>query len=939
MARVDADRASRPGPSVVMAHAFVNGGATSDSERDITVGGVAMVHPRVFDGTDYVALGHLHGRQQISETVRYSGSPVAMSFSETSHTKGSWLVDIDEHGVRTEQVEAPVLRPLAILRGELADLLEHPDHRYAEGAWCQVTLTDAVRPLGAMEQVRRRFPHTLSLQFDPQGAPVPVTHVCRPRRPPLGGRRLLRLPHPCALGARRHRRRARRHRPCRGGGPTRPRRPRRRGLGLRASRGTGGRGVRLHRLSLTAFGPFAGTVDIDFDAVSSAGLFLIRGATGAGKTSILDAICFALYADVPGARPSGRSLRSDHAPRDAVPEVTLEFTASGRRFRVRRSPEFMRPKKRGDGETKAPASVVLHERVGGTWVGKDNRHDDVAAVLREVLGMGLEQFSKVVLLPQGEFAAFLRATPEARREVLERLFDVSSYAAVEDWLARERRRTADELAGQQQRLAIDLARLADAIADAPVAALADLPGWVDLEPHEVIEQCPRLHSLLEGYAAETLAALDAATTAARAASTRQQQAEQTLALQEKARQAAERLAELERGASLHQEARDALAGAARAAAVGGELKALSRAESALATAADIATGTGAGLARFGLDDRGPDGLLAWTETLHAHDESIAEAVRLERSTSERLARRQSLEATARAADEAVAALGARAATCEDACTEAEAHLARTTAAEASLEGLQARARDAERLLRVRLEHERAETERDDPARAHRRRPHHRAGAARETARPARGQAGQHGRRAGGAAGRRRAVPGVRVARPPRAGRAGRAGHQRGHRGRRGTVDGGPRGSRDPPASPRRGRHRGCGTARAARPRPAGPRRAARRAGRCHRRGCCRGGARTWTGGGRGCASGCPHRARVAGRAGRSAARGVGQRPHVARRARARPGRGHRGAARAARHPRAPVSVCVEPAGVRAHVEAGVAAGTRRQSPAGASGSG
>ncbi len=467
--------------------------------------------------------------------------------------------------------------------------------------------------------------------------------------------------------------------------------------------------MRLHRLSLTAFGPFAGTVDIDFDAISSAGLFLIRGATGAGKTSILDAICFALYADVPGARPSGRSLRSDHAPRDAVPEVTLEFTASGRRFRVRRSPEFMRPKKRGDGETRAPASVVLHERVGGTWVGKDNRHDDVAAVLREVLGMGLEQFSKVVLLPQGEFAAFLRATPEARREVLERLFDVSSYAAVEDWLARERRRTADELAGQQQRLAIDLARLADAIADAPVAALADLPGWVDLEPHEVIEQCPRLHSLLEGHAAETLAALDAATTAARAASTRQQQAEQTLALQEKARQAAERLAELERGAALHQEARDALAGAARAAAVGGELKALARAESALATAADIATGTGADLARFGLDDRGPDGLIAWTETLHAHDESIAEAVRLERSTSERLARRHSLEATARAADEAVAALAVKAATCENACTEAEAHLARTTAAGASLEGLQARAREAERVLRVRLEHDRAET--------------------------------------------------------------------------------------------------------------------------------------------------------------------------------------------------------------------------------------
>ena len=175
MERVRADRASRGGHSVVMAHAFVNGGATSDSERDITVGGVAMVHPRVFDGTDYVALGHLHGRQQIDETVRYSGSPVAMSFSEASHTKGSWVVDLDASGVRVEQLEAPVLRPLAVLRGDLSDLLERPDHRHAETAWCQVTLTDAVRPLGAMEQLRRRFPHTLSLQFDPQGAPVPVS--------------------------------------------------------------------------------------------------------------------------------------------------------------------------------------------------------------------------------------------------------------------------------------------------------------------------------------------------------------------------------------------------------------------------------------------------------------------------------------------------------------------------------------------------------------------------------------------------------------------------------------------------------------------------------------------------------------------------------------------------------------------------------------------
>ena len=174
MARVDADRAARGGPSVVMAHAFVTGGATSDSERDISVGGVSAVHPKVFAGADYVALGHLHGRQRVGEAVRYSGSPVPLSFSEAGHTKGSWLVDVTGSGVSVEAVDAPVERPLAVLRGDIDLLLTDPALTPAERSWCQVTLTDPVRPLGAMEQLRRRFPHTLVLQFDPQGAPVPV---------------------------------------------------------------------------------------------------------------------------------------------------------------------------------------------------------------------------------------------------------------------------------------------------------------------------------------------------------------------------------------------------------------------------------------------------------------------------------------------------------------------------------------------------------------------------------------------------------------------------------------------------------------------------------------------------------------------------------------------------------------------------------------------
>ncbi len=166
--------AGHPGPTVVMAHAFVAGGATSESERDIAVGGVAVVPSDVFDGVDYTALGHLHGRQQVAEGIRYSGSPVAMSFSEHAHTKGGLLVDLSGAAPVVEEVDAPVERPLAVLRGTLEELLADPRHTAAESAWCQVTLTDPVRPLGAMERVQRRFPHTLELRFDPQGAEVPL---------------------------------------------------------------------------------------------------------------------------------------------------------------------------------------------------------------------------------------------------------------------------------------------------------------------------------------------------------------------------------------------------------------------------------------------------------------------------------------------------------------------------------------------------------------------------------------------------------------------------------------------------------------------------------------------------------------------------------------------------------------------------------------------
>jgi exonuclease SbcD len=174
MRRVRADLAARPIRSVVLAHAFVAGGLPSDSERDISLGGVSVVSDSLFDGISYTALGHLHGRATLGETLRYSGSPLAYSFSEAAHTKGSWLVDLGADGVTsTTFVESPVPRRLSSISGELQTLLDDPGLAEAESHWVQATLTDPLRPDHPMERLRARFPHTLVLTFAPAGEPLP----------------------------------------------------------------------------------------------------------------------------------------------------------------------------------------------------------------------------------------------------------------------------------------------------------------------------------------------------------------------------------------------------------------------------------------------------------------------------------------------------------------------------------------------------------------------------------------------------------------------------------------------------------------------------------------------------------------------------------------------------------------------------------------------
>ncbi|MHC5558092.1 AAA family ATPase [Kocuria sp. U4B] len=220
--------------------------------------------------------------------------------------------------------------------------------------------------------------------------------------------------------------------------------------------------MRLHRLEIAAFGPFAGREVIDFEPLNDAGLFLLNGVTGAGKTSVLDALCFALYGSVPGGR-TRNALRSHHAEPTAAPEVELEFTAAGRRFRLTRSPYWEAPSARAaSGTSTRQARALLAERdAGGTWVPRATRLDDVGELVKEVVGLSKEQFTQVILLPQGEFAEFLRASSADREAVLERLFGTAFYERVQEELAarsRTARAAAEAAAADAARLVRDAGR-------------------------------------------------------------------------------------------------------------------------------------------------------------------------------------------------------------------------------------------------------------------------------------------------------------------------------------------------------------------------------------------------------------------------------------------------------------------------------------------------
>ncbi|MGW0562573.1 AAA family ATPase [Streptomyces sp. NPDC003016] len=283
--------------------------------------------------------------------------------------------------------------------------------------------------------------------------------------------------------------------------------------------------MRLHALHITAFGPFGTTQEVDFDALSAAGVFLLHGATGAGKTSVLDAVCYALYGAVPGARQSpGASLRSDHAPHGLPTEVRLELTVGGRRLEITRRPAQPRPKKKGTGFTTEKAQSWLREHRADTgWKALSRSHQEIGEEITQLLGMSREQFCQVVLLPQGDFARFLRADAEARGKLLGRLFDTRRFAAVEERLAELRRSAEQQVRAGDERLLAVAQRMAQAAGDSADARAWPLPDAQPGEPGlaEAVREWAAIarsgaHERL-GIAESAVAAAESRRTAARTA--------------------------------------------------------------------------------------------------------------------------------------------------------------------------------------------------------------------------------------------------------------------------------------------------------------------------------------------------------------------------------------------------------------------------------------
>jgi exonuclease SbcC len=466
--------------------------------------------------------------------------------------------------------------------------------------------------------------------------------------------------------------------------------------------------MRLHLLEATAFGPFADEVAVDFDALSDAGLFLLSGATGAGKTSVLDAVCFALYGEVPGDRQAAKRLRSDHAAEGVRPVVTLEVTLSGRRFRIVRSPAWERPKKRGSGVTTEQASVRLSERRDGSWHQLSHRLDETGHLVTHLVGMNLAQFCQVAMLPQGRFQAFLRARSDERHQLLQQLFRTTRFEDIERWL-RERRRALRQRSVGHHKVVADLVSRVSETADAPLPEAWD-PHDLTLpaDNGEVLHWSALQRERAAASGAETADLVRLTADAEARARAALDQARRLVELQSTHAEAMATHDRLRAQGSEHAARRQRLSAARRAAAVRPLHELAVRQQRACAAALALrTTRTHAVAGLLGVDVAALDATTlaasgqaavdaaARTRALLPREETLESLRRTARDTEARILELQTKEATT---SEQLGALPAELTRLQAAHTEAKAALLAVPAAKARAEELRRRRRAAEQVL-------------------------------------------------------------------------------------------------------------------------------------------------------------------------------------------------------------------------------------------------
>nr|MBQ8244292.1 SMC family ATPase [Oscillospiraceae bacterium] len=191
--------------------------------------------------------------------------------------------------------------------------------------------------------------------------------------------------------------------------------------------------MRPLKLTMSAFGPYAGRMELDFEALGTGGLYLITGDTGAGKTTIFDAISFALFGEASGGSREPGMLRSKYADPKMPTEVTLRFRYAGKDYTITRNPEYMRPKGRGEGLTRQAADAQLIYPDGSIV----HKLKEVNAAVRDILGIDREQFAQVAMIAQGDFLKLLLADTRERQKIFRTIFHTNLYVELQDRLSKQ----------------------------------------------------------------------------------------------------------------------------------------------------------------------------------------------------------------------------------------------------------------------------------------------------------------------------------------------------------------------------------------------------------------------------------------------------------------------------------------------------------------------